>query len=152
MGSDVSYIMLLENIAWAIIWFRVDVGKVVGCPAPTARLSNTNLFAFQASNYLSPEDLLRSEVEESQRKLQVVMDTLNTFKQMFQDRRENLHTYFKENQEVREWDFQSSLVFVRLDGFLGRLHMVEVSVFIPLRLPAPHRSKQSGDPKSKIRK
>nr|XP_023509281.1 dynein heavy chain 9, axonemal isoform X3 [Equus caballus] len=84
-----------------------------------------NLLIQQASNYLSPEDLLRSEVEESPRKLQVVMDTLNTFKQMFQDRRENLHTYFKENQEVREWDFQSSLVFVRLDGFLGRLHMVE---------------------------
>nr|XP_003818154.3 dynein axonemal heavy chain 9 isoform X2 [Pan paniscus] len=84
-----------------------------------------NLLIQQASNYLSPEDLLRSEVEESQRKLRVVSDTLSFFKQEFQDRRENLHTYFKENQEVKEWDFQSSLVFVRLDGFLGRLHMVE---------------------------
>uniref|UniRef100_A0A2K5EHB9 Dynein axonemal heavy chain 9 n=1 Tax=Aotus nancymaae TaxID=37293 RepID=A0A2K5EHB9_AOTNA len=84
-----------------------------------------NLLIQQASNYLSPEDLLRSEVEESQRKLQVVSDTLSFFKQVFQDRRENLHTYFKENQEVKEWDFQSSLVFVRLDGFLGRLHAVE---------------------------
>ncbi|XP_037595504.1 dynein heavy chain 9, axonemal isoform X5 [Cebus imitator] len=84
-----------------------------------------NLLIQQASNYLSPEDLLRSEVEESQRKLQVVLDTLSFFKQVFQDRRENLHTYFKENQEVKEWDFQSSLVFVRLDGFLGRLHVVE---------------------------
>ncbi|KAK2111121.1 Dynein heavy chain 9, axonemal [Saguinus oedipus] len=84
-----------------------------------------NLLIQQASNYLSPEDLLRSEVEESQRKLQVVSDTLSFFKQVFQDRRENLHTYFKENQEVKEWDFQSSLVFVRLDNFLGRLHVVE---------------------------
>uniref|UniRef100_A0A2I3HRY0 Dynein axonemal heavy chain 9 n=1 Tax=Nomascus leucogenys TaxID=61853 RepID=A0A2I3HRY0_NOMLE len=84
-----------------------------------------NLLIQQASNYLSPEDLLRSEVEESQRKLQVVSDTLSFFKQEFQDRRENLHTYFKEDQEVKEWDFQSSLVFVRLDGFLGRLHVVE---------------------------
>ncbi|XP_028390419.1 dynein heavy chain 9, axonemal isoform X1 [Phyllostomus discolor] len=84
-----------------------------------------NLLVQQASDYLSPEDLLKSEVEESQRKLQVVMDTLNFFKQVFQDRRENLHTYFKGNQEVREWDFQSSLVFVRLDGFLRRLHVVE---------------------------
>lgn len=65
-------------------------------------------------------------MEESQRKLQVAMDTLNFFKQVFQDRRENLHTYFKENQEVQEWDFQSALVFVRLDGFLGRLVMVQV--------------------------
>ena len=61
----------------------------------------------------------------------MVMDTLSFFKQLFQDRRENLHSYFKENQEVREWDFQSSLVFVRLDGFLGRLGMVQVSVLLP---------------------
>nr|XP_027809857.1 dynein heavy chain 9, axonemal [Marmota flaviventris] len=83
-----------------------------------------NLLIHQASNYLSPEELLRIEVEESQRKLQVVSDTLSFFKQEFQDRRENLHTYFKENEEVKEWDFQSSLVFVRLDGFLGRLYVV----------------------------
>lgn len=88
----------------------------------------TRTFAFQASDYLSPEDLLKSEVEESQRKLQVVVDTLNFFKQVFQDRREDLHTYFKESQEVRAWDFQSSLVFVRLDGFLRRLLVVQVSV------------------------
>ncbi|XP_005399408.1 PREDICTED: dynein heavy chain 9, axonemal isoform X2 [Chinchilla lanigera] len=84
-----------------------------------------NLLIEQASNYLSPEHLLRSEIEESQRKLQVALDTLSFFKQVFQDRRENLYTYFKENEEVKEWDFQSSLVFVRLDVFLGRLHMVE---------------------------
>nr|XP_058139450.1 dynein axonemal heavy chain 9 isoform X3 [Dasypus novemcinctus] len=97
------------------------------CPGRlTVLLQETcNLLIQQASNYLSPEDLLRSEVEESQRKLQVVVDTLSFFKQLFQDRRENLHTYFKENQEVKEWDFQSSLVFVRLDDFLRRLHVVE---------------------------
>lgn len=101
------------------------------------------MFAFQASDYLSHEDLLKSEVEESQRKLQVVVDTLNFFKEEFQDRREALHTYFKESQEVRAWDFQSSLVFVRLDGFLRRLLMVQVSVPTHLRLPAP-----CGDPES----
>ncbi|XP_070335212.1 dynein axonemal heavy chain 9 isoform X1 [Odocoileus virginianus] len=84
-----------------------------------------NLLVQQASIYLCPEDLLRGEVEDGERKLHVVMDTLSFFKQLFQDRRENLHSYFKENQEVREWDFQSSLVFVRLDGFLGRLGMVQ---------------------------
>lgn len=113
------------------------------CPALATRLSDTNVFAFQASDYLGPEDLLKSEVEKSQRKLQVVVDTLNFFKQVFKDRRENLPTYFKENQEVREWDFQTSLVFVRLEGFLRRLHMVEVSVLMHPRLPAPDGSKQS---------
>ncbi|ERE69467.1 dynein heavy chain 17, axonemal [Cricetulus griseus] len=84
-----------------------------------------NLLIQQASDYLSPEDLLRSEVEESQRKLKVVSDTLNFFKRAFQDRREHLHTYFKEDSDIRRWDFQASLVFVRLDGFLGRLCVVE---------------------------
>nr|XP_035961168.1 dynein heavy chain 9, axonemal [Halichoerus grypus] len=84
-----------------------------------------NLLIQQASNYLHPEGLLRSEVEESQRKLHVAVDTLSFFKQGFQDRREHLRAYFKENQEVRQWDFQSSLVFERLDGFLGRLLMVQ---------------------------
>ena len=107
------------------------LGRVEGHPAPAARLSATHLSALQASIYLCPEDLLRSEVEESQRKLHVVVDTLSCFKQLFQDRRENLHSYFKENQAVREWDFQSSLVFVRLDGFLGRLGVVQVSVLLP---------------------
>lgn len=152
MELDVSYNMLLKNMTWAIIHFRVYFDKVVRCFALTTKLSDTIVFAFQASDYLGPEDLMRSEVEESQRKLQVVMDTLNFFKQVFQDRRENLHTYFKEDQEVKEWDFQSSLVFVRLDGFLRRLHMVQVSVFIHLRLPAPCWSTQIRDPKSEIGK
>ena len=108
-------------------------------PAAAIILVDTYLLTSQASNYLSPEDLLRSEVEESQKKLQVVSDTLSFFKQAFQDRREHLHTYFKEDSEVRVWDFQASLVFVRLDGFLGRVHMVEVSIFIYPRLQ--HRSK-----------
>lgn len=101
----------------------------MGYPVAATIPTDANLFTSQASNYLSPEDLLRSEVEESQRKLQIVSDTLSFFKQAFQDRREHLHTYFKEDSEVRAWDFQASLVFVRLDGFLGRLRMVEVSIF-----------------------
>ncbi|XP_055450236.1 dynein axonemal heavy chain 9 [Psammomys obesus] len=84
-----------------------------------------NLLIQQASNYLSPGDLLRSEVEESQRKLRVVSDTLSFFKRAFQDRREHLHTYFKGDSQVRGWDFQASLVFARLDGFLGQLCTVE---------------------------
>lgn len=112
----------------------------------------TRMFAFQASDYLSLEDLLKSEVEESQRKLQVVMDTLNFFKQVFQDRREDLHTYFKERQEVRAWDFQSSLVFVRLNGFLRRLLLVQVSVLIHLQLPAPWGREQSGTQKAHRKK
>lgn len=111
------------------------MGKNCRLPCARACSAPPDLFASQASNYLHPEGLLRSEVEESQRKLHVAVDTLSFFKQGFQDRREHLRAYFKENQEVRQWDFQSSLVFERLDGFLGRLLMVQVSVLVHCQAP-----------------
>ncbi|XP_074120841.1 dynein axonemal heavy chain 9 [Sminthopsis crassicaudata] len=84
-----------------------------------------NLFIKQACIYLSPKDLLKGEIEESQRKIQVVMDILNFSKEMFENRRDNLKTYFKQDHEVREWNFSSSMVFMQMNGFLRRLKMVE---------------------------
>ncbi|KGL72843.1 Dynein heavy chain 9, axonemal, partial [Tinamus guttatus] len=84
-----------------------------------------NLLIQQALVYLSPEDLLKGDMEESLGKVQLVLDILNEFKEAFQERRETLHTYYKPGQEVKEWDFYSAMVFARLDSFLGRLQMVK---------------------------
>ncbi|NXJ23235.1 DYH9 protein, partial [Dicrurus megarhynchus] len=84
-----------------------------------------NLLIQQAMVYLSPEDLLKGEVEESLGKVQTVFDILNAFKGAFQERRENLHVYYEPGQEVRRWDFHTRLVFARLDSFLKRLEMVK---------------------------
>ncbi|XP_068770010.1 dynein axonemal heavy chain 9 [Struthio camelus] len=84
-----------------------------------------NLLIQQALVYLSPEDLLKGEMEESLGKVQMVLGILNEFKAMFQERREKLHTYYTPGQEVREWDFRSTMIFARLDSFLRRLQMVE---------------------------
>ncbi|KFW62348.1 Dynein heavy chain 9, axonemal, partial [Pygoscelis adeliae] len=75
--------------------------------------------------YLSPEDLLKGEMEESLGKVQMVLGILNAFKGAFEERREKLHTYYEPGQEVREWDFHATIVFARLDSFLKRLEMVE---------------------------
>jgi len=84
------------------------------------------ILLFQALVYLSPEDLLKGEMEESMGKVQMVLSVLNGFKETFEDRREELHTYYKPDQEVKEWDFHATMVFARLDSFLKRLEMVEV--------------------------
>ncbi|KAK2511162.1 hypothetical protein Q9233_010531 [Columba guinea] len=84
-----------------------------------------NLLIEQALVYLSPEDLLKGDMEESLGKVRMVLGILNTFKEAFEERREKLHTYYEPGQEVREWDFNSTMVFVRLDTFLKRLEMVE---------------------------
>ncbi|KAK2515453.1 hypothetical protein Q9233_013966 [Columba guinea] len=85
-----------------------------------------NLLIEQALVYLSPEDLLKGDMEESLGKVRMVLGILNTFKEAFEERREKLHTYYEPGQEVREWDFSSTMVFVRLDTFLKRLEMVEL--------------------------
>ncbi|KAM6050968.1 dynein axonemal heavy chain 9-like [Chlamydotis macqueenii] len=84
-----------------------------------------NLLIQQALVYLSPEDLLKGDMEESLGKVQMVLGILNVFKEMFEERREKLHTYYEPGQEVREWDFHTTVVFARLDSFLKRLDMVE---------------------------
>ena len=84
---------------------------------------------FQALVYLSPEDLLKGEMEESLGKVQTVLSILNAFKGAFEDRREKLHTYYEPGQEVKEWDFHATMVFARLDSFLKRLGMVEVRIW-----------------------
>uniref|UniRef100_A0A8C2YH93 Dynein axonemal heavy chain 9 n=1 Tax=Coturnix japonica TaxID=93934 RepID=A0A8C2YH93_COTJA len=84
-----------------------------------------NLLIQQALVYLSPEDLLKGETEESLGKVQMVLSILNGFKDAFENRREELHTYYKPDQEVKEWNFHATMVFARLDSFLKRLEMVE---------------------------
>ncbi|XP_019391732.1 PREDICTED: dynein heavy chain 9, axonemal-like [Crocodylus porosus] len=87
-----------------------------------------NLLIQQARNYLNPEDILKGETEESLGKVQEVLGILNHFKQTFEERRQNLYIYFKPDQEMKEWDFQSLLVFARLDSFLRRLEIVAVRI------------------------
>lgn len=87
------------------------------------------ILLFQALAYLSPEDLLKGEIEESLGKVQMVLSILNAFKGAFEDRREKLHTYYEPGQEVKEWDFHATMVFSRLDSFLKRLGMVEVRIW-----------------------
>ncbi|XP_064007907.1 dynein axonemal heavy chain 9-like [Pogoniulus pusillus] len=84
-----------------------------------------NLLIQQAQVYLAPEDLLKGEMEESLSKVQTVLSILNGFKGAFEERREQLHTYYEPGQEVRLWDFHASMVFARLDSFLRKLQMVE---------------------------
>uniref|UniRef100_H3A2B2 Dynein axonemal heavy chain 9 n=1 Tax=Latimeria chalumnae TaxID=7897 RepID=H3A2B2_LATCH len=84
-----------------------------------------NLLIQQTQNYLNPEDILKGETEESLVKVHEALDVLHYFKQTFEGRRENLSQYYKEGQEVREWDFTSLMVFARMDCFLRRLETLE---------------------------
>uniref|UniRef100_G1PM87 AAA+ ATPase domain-containing protein n=1 Tax=Myotis lucifugus TaxID=59463 RepID=G1PM87_MYOLU len=90
-----------------------------------------NLFIDQATAYLSPEDLLKGEVEDSLEKVQVAIHILKTFKSSFYNYRGGLGNYFMGNKEVKPWDFQSQLVFCRFDKFLDRCMKIE-DIFVTI--------------------
>ncbi|XP_037265188.1 dynein heavy chain 9, axonemal [Falco rusticolus] len=103
-----------------------------------------NLLVQQALVYLSPEDLLKGEMEESLGKVQMVLGILNSFKEAFEERREKLHTYYEPGQEVREWGFHATMVFARLDSFLKRLEIVEDLLATALELMKLEKIEFSG--------
>ncbi|XP_074840744.1 dynein axonemal heavy chain 11 isoform X2 [Carettochelys insculpta] len=84
-----------------------------------------NLVIDQARSYLSPEDLLKGEIEETLEHVQIALNTLRSFKNFFYSYREKLASYFSSGKEFKSWDFQSSMVFARFDLFLNRLVKIE---------------------------
>ncbi|ELK12575.1 Dynein heavy chain 11, axonemal [Pteropus alecto] len=84
-----------------------------------------NLFIDQATAYLSPDDLLKGEIEDSLEKVQVAINILETFKNSFFNYRKGLAKYFMGDKELKPWDFQSHLVFCRFDKFLDRFMKIE---------------------------
>uniref|UniRef100_A0A803V8E2 Dynein axonemal heavy chain 17 n=1 Tax=Ficedula albicollis TaxID=59894 RepID=A0A803V8E2_FICAL len=117
---------LLVPLLHVVCWIWVT-SKHYGVPVRIVVLLQEicNLLIQQAVLYLSPEDLLKGEMEESLGKVQTVLGILSAFKGAFEERRENLHVYCEPGQELRSWDFHSRLVFARLDSFLQRLQTVK---------------------------
>ncbi|XP_035866411.1 dynein heavy chain 11, axonemal isoform X1 [Phyllostomus discolor] len=90
-----------------------------------------NLFIDQATAYLSPEDLLKGEIDDSLEKVQVAVHVLKTFKTSFFNYRRGLANYFVGNKEAIPWDFQPHLVFCRFDKFLDRFMKIE-DIFVTI--------------------
>ncbi|KAB1276762.1 Dynein heavy chain 11; axonemal [Camelus dromedarius] len=90
-----------------------------------------NLFIDQAIAYLSPEELLKGEIEDSLEKVQVAVNILKTFRNSFFNYRKGLASYFVGSKELKPWDFQSHLVFCRFDKFLDRVMKIE-DIFVTM--------------------
>ena len=63
--------------------------------------------------------------DEGLEKLEVAFNVCNKYRATYDDRKAHLADYFKD-KPVAEWDFESGLVFTRLDQFTGQLRMIEV--------------------------
>ena len=65
------------------------------------------------------------EPDEGLEKLQLAFHICGKYRENYEDRRAHLADYFKD-QPVVEWDFESSLVFARVDRLTGQLRLIKV--------------------------
>lgn len=84
---------------------------------------DSNYF-MQTKTYISDE-ILRMEPDEALEKLADTEKMCKVFVDVYNDRRKNLATYFKDGPVV-EWDFQSSIVFTRFDKFTAKIKQLQV--------------------------
>lgn len=68
------------------------------------------------------------ECEESLEKVKGALMVLRGFKNLHSEHRDKLKDYFKDGREPILWEFASSMVFTRMDKFIERLEILEVSV------------------------
>ena len=77
--------------------------------------------------FLDPAEIFKSEAEEAHEKTRKAIEVCTCFKEQFEEIRKNIQKFFKEGQEVKQWEFANELVFTRIDQFVRRLRIVEVS-------------------------
>lgn len=88
----------------------------------------TLLCCWQARLFLDPAEIFKSEAEEAHEKTRKAIEVCTCFKEQFEEIRKNIQKFFKEGQEVKQWEFANELVFTRIDQFVRRLRIVEVSL------------------------
>ena len=86
----------------------------------------------QTKTYISDE-ILRMEPDEALEKLADAEKMCKVFVNVYDDRRKNLASYFKDGPVV-EWDFQSTIIFTRFDKFMAKIRQLQAR-FISLILP-----------------
>ncbi|KAJ3158178.1 hypothetical protein HDU86_003133 [Geranomyces michiganensis] len=72
----------------------------------------------QARNFINPSELFSSEPEEAAERLKVVIRVCNAFQDTLYDAKAQMA------DSKRPWNFDTKLVFLRLDKFLGRVQQI----------------------------
>ncbi|XP_039265498.2 dynein beta chain, ciliary-like [Styela clava] len=83
-----------------------------------------NFFIEITCTYLSPEELMKGELDESLERVGIAISVLQQFRDSYNHYRVNIDKYFKNEDEVKRWEFAAELVFSRMDRFSERLGIV----------------------------
>ncbi|XP_068084396.1 dynein beta chain, ciliary [Anabrus simplex] len=119
VGVHLSPLMHVVCLVWANSRYYCNSAKII-----VLLRQICNLIIYQAKKYLDPSSIFQSDVDESKLRVQQCIDILTYFRQIFDDRRDNLASYFKD-RDPTVWTFHPKIVFDRFQAFLNRLHTIQ---------------------------
>ena len=74
---------------------------------------------------MGPDEILGLEPAEAIEKIQLALKTCNAYISLFNQKRQNLKSYFKEGNGYIAWDFASDMIFSRLNRFIEKLDTLQ---------------------------
>ncbi|XP_068082615.1 dynein beta chain, ciliary-like [Anabrus simplex] len=83
-----------------------------------------NLLILQARRYIDPTSIFESDVIDVVLRIKQSLNTLKLFRDIFDERKENLASYFKDREPV-PWTFHPNMVFERFQSFINRLEKLQ---------------------------
>jgi len=74
--------------------------------------------------------VFKGEVEETVVKVKTVMSNLTALKDIYEQYRTKVTTYFQPEQPAVDWEFAPVLVFHRYDKFIERVQLIYVRLTV----------------------
>ena len=75
---------------------------------------------------MDPFEIFKNEPEEAMEKIKSCLGVLCEYKAQFENTRNSIDKFFKNDEPVKKWEFSNDLVFTRFDQFIKRVELVEV--------------------------
>ncbi|XP_047143157.1 dynein beta chain, ciliary isoform X1 [Hydra vulgaris] len=120
INSFLCPLMHAVGILWAKSKYYCKPGRIVVLLQEIG-----NFLIYLVRNYLDPSEIFKCELEESSKKIEIAISMLQEYKIQFENTRNILPSYFKDEQPIKKWEFASDLVFTRYDLFINRLKLVQ---------------------------
>ena len=74
---------------------------------------------------MEPLDLFKGEPDESMEKINQTVRALDAYQSAYAHAKENVKSYFKNGEVVKEFDFAPKLVFAKWDLFMERVRIIQ---------------------------
>ncbi|XP_054276549.1 dynein beta chain, ciliary [Macrosteles quadrilineatus] len=112
-------LMHVVCLVWANSRYYCNSGKII-----ILLKEICNLIIHQAKRYLDPSSIFQTDVDEAKQRVQLSITIMKTFREIFDEYKDNLIPFFKDRQP-QLWTFHPNVIFARFQLFLDRLHTIQ---------------------------